>query len=362
MSYNITYEELRKMDIVKAREIVRSILNSNNWNVSKTASILSCSTKCIRRARDWSLEDESKKPKTSPKKTETSLENLIIIEWKSTWYRYRRLAWFILDKYWIIISEDTVKAILKRNKVEQKKVRTYNSRRRPLYDYEHLAPFTEFQLDTKHILDQNALPKDVYEHILKFNLPIYEWNIIDVITKTRFTAYSHELTSAFWRLFVYMVIFHLRSMNVRNHINIQADNWLEFCHWSKRKEDELNKDLNQFNVSFSSIPAWKHYLQAIVENSHRHDDEQFLSIHPIRCSSDEKFIYKCQCWQDTWNTWRKSYWIWMEARTPKEKLNSYKTLISSDIFKFPVVLLENLIQLNPEGGTYVPTNYQKKWA
>jgi hypothetical protein len=48
----------------------------------------------------------------------------------------------------------------------------------------------------------------------------------------------------------------------------------------------------------------------------------------------------------------------MEARTPKEKLNSYKTLISSDIFKFPVVLLENLIQLNPEGGTYVPTNYQ----
>jgi hypothetical protein len=38
-------------------------------------------------------------------------------------------------------------------------------------------PFSEFQLDTKHLLDKNTLPKEVYEHIKDYNLPLYEWNL-----------------------------------------------------------------------------------------------------------------------------------------------------------------------------------------
>ena len=33
----------------------------------------------------------------------------------------------------------------------------------PLYDYEHLLPFEELQVDTKYILDQDSLPREVFQ-------------------------------------------------------------------------------------------------------------------------------------------------------------------------------------------------------
>ena len=72
--------------------------------------------------------------------------------------------------------------------MRKKKIRTKNWNRRQLYNYEHLAPFREFQLDTKHILDEKSLPAKVYEHIVKYNLPLYEWNMIEVATRSRFSG------------------------------------------------------------------------------------------------------------------------------------------------------------------------------
>ncbi|ODA44118.1 hypothetical protein THER_1144 [Thermodesulfovibrio sp. N1] len=34
-------------------------------------------------------------------------------------------------------------------------------------------PFSKFQLDTKHLLDKNALTEEVYEHIRTYRLPFY---------------------------------------------------------------------------------------------------------------------------------------------------------------------------------------------
>ena len=61
--------------------------------------------------------------------------------------------------------------VLQRNSVKKKKIRAKAKTVRHLYDYEHLSPFREFQLDTKHILDQKALPEDVYTHILNKKFP-----------------------------------------------------------------------------------------------------------------------------------------------------------------------------------------------
>jgi hypothetical protein len=58
-------------------------------------------------------------------------------------------------------------------------------------------PFSELQVDTKYVLDRKALPESVYNHIKKYNLPIYEYNAIDAKTRMRFTAYSYELNSTF---------------------------------------------------------------------------------------------------------------------------------------------------------------------
>jgi hypothetical protein len=32
-------------------------------------------------------------------------------------------------------------------------------------------PFSEFQLDTKHLLDKNTLPMEVYKYMKDYNLP-----------------------------------------------------------------------------------------------------------------------------------------------------------------------------------------------
>jgi len=350
----IGYHEIRKIKVEKAREIVRRILIENNNNISKTARILKITRRTVRRSRDGPLGDRSRKPLVSPNKIKLRLEKLVIREGKDTGYRYRRLSKYIYDKYGIEISENTIKVILRRNNINRRKIRSRNGRVRHLYDYKYLIPFSNMQVDTKHILDYDALPKDVYMHIQFNNLPRYEYNIIDACTRTRFTAYSYEINTTYGWIFMLFVIHWLRMHNVRNHINIQGDNGVEFCSGSKKKEELLNNILNKFNVSFTSIPAGKHYRQGIIENSHRHDDEQFLAIHPIRCKTTKQFMYKAQQWQDTWNTARRSWGIEMNGITPLAKFKKYNTLISDRIFQFPTLLLDNLLQ---KTGSYVPTNY-----
>ncbi|GAB6117092.1 hypothetical protein JCM16816_06890 [Thermoanaerobacter brockii subsp. lactiethylicus] len=131
-------------------------------------------------------------------------------------------------KYALRISENTIKSILKRNNVTKNKRKTKKGER-GLYDYETLIPFSKFQLDTKHLLDKQSLPPEIVQHMEKYNLPRFEWNIIDVGTITRFTAYSYELSSTLGFMFITLVALWLRTLNVRNAINIRLDNGQEFC-------------------------------------------------------------------------------------------------------------------------------------
>ena len=163
------YHELRKISPSKARELVRKVLEAQKGNVTKTANILGISRHTVRRARDGPLDDLSKRPHRIAKKTEHFLEQLIVEEAKRTGFRYRRLSVYIKRKYGINISENTIKVILRRNRVEKKRKKTVSGTYRSLYDYEALIPFSEFQLDTKHLLDKRSLPKKVYEHMTFMN-------------------------------------------------------------------------------------------------------------------------------------------------------------------------------------------------
>lgn len=55
-------------------------------------------------------------------------------------------------------------------------------------------------------------------------LPRYEWHMMEVATRSRFTAYSHSLNVAFGLLFVTFVLAWLRAHNVRGRIRIQPVN------------------------------------------------------------------------------------------------------------------------------------------
>ena len=83
---------------------------------------------------------------------------------------------------------------------------------------------------------------------------------------------------------------------------------------SRNKEDEWNTLFSHLNARLSAIPPEAKHLQTIVENSHRKDDECFLSIHPKRCKDTYEFLLKAQREQDTWNTARPSCGIAMSGK------------------------------------------------
>jgi putative transposase len=339
------YHELRKVSPKKARELVRKVLDQNKGNVSKTSNVLGISRNSVRRARDGNLEDLCRKPNNCPSKTPDNFEKLILMEAKRTGFRYRRLSLYMRRKYSLLFSENTIKAILKRNHVKRKSRRSASGQRRHLYDYEALEPFREFQLDTKHLLDKSALPKDAYEHMKDYGLPRYEWHLMEVATRTRFTAYSHELSATYGFMFIVLVLLWLRTHGVRGQVRIRLDNGLEFCAGSQKKLDEWNKSLSVFGVTLDPIPPGAKHLLALVENAHRSDDEYFLMIHAQRCFDTLGFLEKAQRWQDTWNFYRPHGGLGMKGMTPKEKLKYTRTMVHWHVQLFPVLLLEELLRV-----------------
>src|SRR5258708_891176 len=138
-----------------------------------------------------------------------------------------------------------LKGIYKRNKLKTVIVRSANSERRHLYDYKAIACFQFMHLDVKHVLDKHALPEDIYELLENNGAPIYEWNLMDAKSRTRFMAYSYGLNSEFGFRFLTFAIQWIRATlrNQDQEITIGMDNGLEFCLGSQKKEDEWNRTL-----------------------------------------------------------------------------------------------------------------------
>ncbi|MGH9856729.1 MAG: hypothetical protein ACRD4B_02685, partial [Acidobacteriota bacterium] len=90
-----------------------------------------------------------------------------------------------------------LKGIYKRNNLKTETKRACNGERVHLYDYQAIAAFQFMHLDVKHILDKHSLPPDIYELLGNNGAPIYQWNLIDVKSRTRFMAYSYGLSSEF---------------------------------------------------------------------------------------------------------------------------------------------------------------------
>ena len=174
----ISYHDVREVSPCKARELVRKVLVRNHGNVSEVARVLGISRHTVRRARDGGLDDLSRRPHHSPRKTPDEFEGLIVAEEKRTGFRYRRLSSYLQRKYGLLFSEDTVRAILRRNQVTKRRRRAASGQNRHLYDYEALIPFRELQLDAKYLLDKGTLAQEVYDHIKQHGLPSFEWHIM----------------------------------------------------------------------------------------------------------------------------------------------------------------------------------------
>ena len=142
------------------------------------------------------------------------------------------------------LTKNQLRGIYKRYGLKVKKIRTKNGNVRPLYDYNALSCFERLHYDTKTIPDQKALPEDIYDKFkLNKELPIIEWNIIDVKSRFRFIAYSHERTSEFGLHFLLLVMQFIRAHTIcpDMRIIIGTDNGSEFFSGSVKKQKEWNQ-------------------------------------------------------------------------------------------------------------------------
>ena len=235
-----------------------------------------------------------------------------------------------------------IKGCYKRNKLLVLKVRTRNKERRPLYDYTQLAAFEHLHMDTKHIADQHALPKEIYE---KFkgnpDLPLYQWTIIDAKTRMRFLAYSRELNSFFGQRFLLFTILWLRAHSIQIHMNVLFDGGPEFCLASEKKLAQWQSFFSSYGVTVEQTNGDK-VRQNLIERSHRPDDEEFYCPRGPFINSKTDFLIEAQSWQIYWNLERSHSGIGMHDMTPAEKLSSLGYTNASTIGTFPTLILEDM--------------------
>lgn len=239
-----------------------------------------------------------------------------------------------------------LKGIYKRNELKVQKVRAYNGSSTPLYDYNALSCFERLHYDTKSILDKKALPEDIYKKFkLCKNLPIIEWNIIDVKTRFRFIAYSHERTSVFGLQFLVLVLQFIRAMNIplEQKITIGTDNGSEFYSGSKRKEVEWNKILNILNAEIYSYHSGFDVRKNLIERSHRTDDEDFFVPRGRFIKGKRSFLIEAAGYTLYFNGMRPHSGIGMNDMTPVEKLESCGIYNARRFLEFPTMILEDHI-------------------
>jgi putative transposase len=251
------------------------------------------------------------------------------------------------------LSIGQLKGIYKRNNLKTAIVRSANGERRHLYDYQAIACFAFMHLDVKHILDKHALPQDIYDLLSTNGAPIYEWNLIDAKSRTRFTAYSYGLCAEFGFRFLLFAIQYIRATlgNHGQHIRIGMDNGLEFCLGSQKKEDEWNRVLSVLNASVYQYDPHFDIRKNLIERSHKTDDEALYIPRGIFMKDKYSFHQEVISYQDYWNKQRPHTGIGMNNRTPQEVLIQQGLIGVNRLLNFPVLILEDsILQLRKCNG------------
>jgi len=245
------------------------------------------------------------------------------------------------------ITFSQIKGIYKRNSLKVKKVRTKNKSNRPLYQYSSLFCFECLHADTKEVLDQKALPEEIYQKFkLNPELPIFEWNVIDAKSRVRFIAYSHERNSTFGFHFLLFVVSFLRTQKLVNpevEIKLGMDNGFEFCRGSEKKEAEWNSYFALLGTQVYSYNPHFDVRKNLIERSHLSDDQEFFVPRCFAMNDEISFLKEASKYSYYWNSERPHSGIGMNGDTPLNKLEKEGILYPERILLFPTLLLDKHI-------------------
>ena len=305
------------------------------------------------------LKSASPRPKRHPKQATIAQEQKIVEIFKKqrVGVGYQRLKRIITRKYYdnedqleLSLSKITLgqmRGVYKRKRLKPEKKKSSTGEYKSLYDYQALACFERMHYDVKYLADKKMLPIEVYE-LFKNNskLPQYQWSLIDVKSRFRFVAYSHNINSEFGLRLLLFCIQYIRTItnNWQTHIKIGVDNGSEFCSGSIRKEDLWNEYLSLLDASLYSYHAGHDVRKNLVERSHLDDDYEWLVPRGDRITSKKIFKQEAEEYFIYRNFNRSHSGKGMHGRTPIEVIRDSKVIGVNRLFTFPILILEDHIQ------------------
>jgi hypothetical protein len=364
----LSYSSLYKLNPETARAAVLEVLKQTG-NVSKTARMFSTTRKVVqltvRKQLDGDLTDKSHAARIVHNKTAGIMEEKAIAVKNSTKFGYRRVAKELREKQGVEIKDSAVRNILKRARVKGllkgEKVVNANGKQVQYYDWYKAEPFEIIQTDLKDILDKKALPQEVYHHLQRYNLPLYQWTAECVNTRVRFLCYSYEKSFTNGLCFYLMVIAWLRAHNIRAELVFTVDWGEEFGGKSRQKITDLRKLLKPLGATIHQNHKGRSEENGFVERSHRTDDEEFYIPRLSTIKNNSQFFLEALNWIWYYNTKRGHTGESMNDLTPYQKLQKQYYWIPKDICAFPPLILDNIsTTIGPWGGYNHLAHYQTK--
>jgi gas vesicle protein len=358
---HLDYKELRTISPKAARQAILQILASTKGNVKKTADLLHTTRKTIYKAlskqKDKNLDDTSTAPHTTVNKTEDNIEKKVVELKEKTNYGPIRLKDELYEQYAVHLSHHTIRNICRRyKKTKTKQRKRYKRSSRPFVDWYTSSAFEIVQIDLKYIIDQKALSPSQITHIIKHDLPLYQWGALDVNSRFKLIAYSKEKSWTNGLAWFLWVTSWLRSHGVTVRIVYTVDHGVEFGGDCWYKIVELRKLLKGFGCFIIQNRKKHPEENSHLERSHKTDDDEFYipRIHTI--TTNDQFYKEAFNYLYYYNCVRKHSSL---GRIPPYTYLKKTTTGIDDTIKFvpPIFLDEVSAKLGAWSGYQVLAQY-----
>ena len=354
----VTYAELRQLNPAAARQKLieaHATLGSIRAVARAFRTTRAIVRKALRRFKadgPGGLDDRSTRPHRSPSKTSDALEAMVAQARKRTGYGPLRLH----RDARVPLSPWTIRNVVRRLGLKPKRRRTWKGTKRRLYIWEQKDPLSFFQTDLKVIPDRKGIPPDAYEHHECAGLPPYQWTACCVRTRTRFLAFSREKTFANGLAFMTLVVLWLRAHGVHHHVGFQTDWGEEFGGKSPKKLASLDRRIfRPMGATLHRIRKGRTTDNAIVERSHRSDDEEFYGPLLTRYPDTDSFLLGAFRWQCRWNLRRQHFGRHMSGLCPADRAQQLLSTLKRDVFLFPPILLDIVGPIPQTLGPHLPS-------
>jgi len=342
---NIAGQFRKKFD----QNLRNKLLNKTDWNLTELQSALQ------------PLQNQSCRPYRHPRQA-SELQEAAIASWlfytKGLRLGSHRMKTHIVRKFHDSKDEflqsltkltiRQIRGIYQRYGLKIKKVRSYTGAKVHLYDYHSLSCFQRAHFDTKHILDQKALPEQIYQQFLaKKWLPRYQWTLQFAKPRFRFLAYSRNLNSEFGLKYLLFCLLYLRFLfnNWEEEIVIGMDQGVENCSGSDLKLSWWNHILSLLNAKAYQYHLGNDIRKNLVERSHKTDDTHFYVPRADHFKNQQSFLQEAAGYYHYFNFLRSHSGIAMDSKTPFEIIKESGLLKPERLMNFPTMILENQIHI-----------------